>query len=166
MVLHLLRRWLAISPAKNNETPLLELSEDWEPRESSMERCLAVSAEGKNGCLALMWKEGNKVTIQNYSKYHIDSLVKMEDGTDIRFTGFYGQADPTLRNQAWDMLRRIKSNIVGGDFNAILNNVEKDGGRRKPQNLMNDFRELLEELTLVDIKTSVRWFTWSNNRKG
>ncbi|KAA3489415.1 reverse transcriptase [Gossypium australe] len=110
-----------------------------------MEGCLAVSAEGKSGGLALMWKEGNKVTIQNYSKYHIDSLVKMDDGKDIRFTGFYGQADPTLRNQAWDMLRRIKSNvreewIVGGDFNAILNNAEKEGGRRKSQNLMNDFR--------------------------
>ncbi|KAA3461338.1 reverse transcriptase [Gossypium australe] len=124
-----------------------------------MEGCLAVSAEGKSGGPALMWKEGGKVTIQSYSKYHVDSLVRMDDGTDIRFTSFYGQADPALRNQAWDMLRRIKSIvregwIVGGDFNAILNNAEKEGGRTKPNNSMNDFSELLEELSL------------SNNREG
>ncbi|KAA3470172.1 reverse transcriptase [Gossypium australe] len=136
-----------------------------------MEGCLAISEEGTSGGLALLWRERNKVTIQSYSKYHVDSLVNLEDGTDIRFTGFYGQAEPTLRNEAWDMLRRIKSNvrggwIVGGEFNAILNDAEKEGGRRKPRNSMNDFNKFLEELSLVDIKTRAGWFTWSNNRDG
>ncbi|KAA3470354.1 reverse transcriptase [Gossypium australe] len=126
-----------------------------------MEGCLAVSAEGKSGGLALMWKEGAKFSIQSYSKFHIDSLVGLDDGTDLRFTGFYGHSDLALRNQASDMLRRTNSSVREGGMDA-----EKEGGRRKPKTFMNDFSELLEELSLVDIKTRIGWFTWSNNREG
>ncbi|KAG8489184.1 hypothetical protein CXB51_017232 [Gossypium anomalum] len=98
-----------------------------------MEGCMVVSSEGKSGGLALMWREGVKVTVQNYSKYHIDSLVSLDDG---------------------------------GDFNAILNNAEKEGGRRKPKSSMDDFRNILEELVLIDVKPSSGWFTWTNNREG
>ncbi|TYH38271.1 hypothetical protein ES332_D12G099000v1, partial [Gossypium tomentosum] len=57
------------------------------------EGCLAVCSEGRSGGLALMWREGVRVT----------------DGENLRFTGFYGQVDPRLRQHAWDMLRRVKS---------------------------------------------------------
>ncbi|XP_016669954.1 uncharacterized protein [Gossypium hirsutum] len=104
--------------------------------------------------LALLWREGMTVMIQNYSKYHIDSLVCLEDGMRLRLTGFYGQADPNNRNLSWDMLRRVKDTInegwiLAGDFNAILNNAEKEGGRRKPRSSMEDFCKLLEELALI-----------------
>ncbi|TYG40385.1 hypothetical protein ES288_D12G088500v1, partial [Gossypium darwinii] len=84
-----------------------------------MEGCLAVCSEGRSGGLALMWREGVRVTVQNYSKYHIDASDSMQDGENLRFTGFYGQVDPRLRQHAWDMLRRVKSRnnekwIVGG----------------------------------------------------
>ncbi|MBA0725626.1 hypothetical protein Golax_022194, partial [Gossypium laxum] len=120
-----------------------------------MDGYLAVSSEGKSGGLALMWREGVRVTVQNYSKYHIDSLVKMDNGEVFRFTGIYGQTIPALRHQAWDMLKRVSSSvnegwIVGGDFNAILNNSEKEGGRRKPKVLMDEFCDLIEELNLND----------------
>ncbi|TYG95572.1 hypothetical protein ES288_A11G278600v1, partial [Gossypium darwinii] len=120
------------------------------------------------GCLT---REGMKVTIQNYSKYHIDSLVCLDDGMRLRFTGFYGQAYPNNRNHSWDMLRRVKGMvnegwIVAGDFNAILNNAKKEGGRRKAHSSMEDFCKLLEELALVDVKTKNGWFTWTNNREG
>ncbi|TYJ27776.1 hypothetical protein E1A91_A07G212200v1, partial [Gossypium mustelinum] len=127
-----------------------------------MEGCLAVDSEGKSGGLALLWKEGVNVSVQNYSKFHIDSLVSMDDGEKFRFTGFYSQTDPSLRQQSWDMLRRVKSMvnegwIVGGNFNAILNNSEKEGGRRKPWTLMDDFCDMLEELSLTDVKTPNGW---------
>ncbi|KAK5846194.1 hypothetical protein PVK06_002468 [Gossypium arboreum] len=31
---------------------------------------------------------------------------------------------------------------------------------------MDDFREVIDELSLVDLKTDNRWFTWVNNREG
>ncbi|MBA0636311.1 hypothetical protein Godav_029103 [Gossypium davidsonii] len=84
-----------------------------------MEGCLAVISDGKSGGLAVMWREGVRVTVQNYSNYHIDTLVDVNDGQMLRFTGFYGQSDPCFRQNAWDMLRRVKSRnnekwIVGG----------------------------------------------------
>ncbi|PPR92751.1 hypothetical protein GOBAR_AA27918 [Gossypium barbadense] len=87
------------------------------------------------------------------------------------FTGFYGQADPNNKNLSWDMLRRVKGTvnegwIVAGDFNAILNNAEKEGGRRKPRSSMEDFCKLIEEMELLDVKTKNGWFMWTNNRKG
>ncbi|PPR81018.1 hypothetical protein GOBAR_AA39697 [Gossypium barbadense] len=123
-----------------------------------MEGCMAVNSEGKSSGLALMLKERVKITLQNYSKYHIDSLVSLDNGNELRFTGFYGQANLNLRKESWDMLRRVKRTvkegwIVGGDFNAIFNNVENEGGRKKPRCSMDEFCDILDELDLVDVKT-------------
>ncbi|KAK8264561.1 hypothetical protein V6Z12_D12G118100 [Gossypium hirsutum] len=133
--------------------------------------CLAVSSEGKSNGLAMMWREDVDVTIQTYSKFHIDSLIKLDNGEVIRFTSFYGHPNPNLRHHAWDMLKKVKDKvnegwIVGGDFNAILNNSEKEGGRRKPTNMMEDFWDILDVLNLSDVKTKNGWFTWTNNREG
>ncbi|PPD98997.1 hypothetical protein GOBAR_DD03961 [Gossypium barbadense] len=53
--------------------------------------------------------------------------------------------------------------IVGGDFNAIIDEAEKERGRRKPRVTMDEFRDAMEELALVDIKTDNGWFMWVNN---
>ncbi|KAK8335228.1 hypothetical protein V6Z11_A09G040200 [Gossypium hirsutum] len=119
-----------------------------------MEGCLAVNACGKSGGLVMMWKEGTNFEVKSYSSNHIDSLIRVENDNPIRFTGFYGNADPTKRKSSWDMLRRAGSLvkekwIIGGDFNAILDNSEKEGGRRKPQALMDEFCEVTDELSLA-----------------
>ncbi|KAK8302816.1 hypothetical protein V6Z12_D04G111000 [Gossypium hirsutum] len=44
-----------------------------------MEGCMAVNSEGKSGGLALMWREGVKVDVQNFSNCHIDSLVTLDE---------------------------------------------------------------------------------------
>ncbi|KAH1039300.1 hypothetical protein J1N35_041043 [Gossypium stocksii] len=41
-----------------------------------------------------------------------------------------------------------------------MDDAEKEGRRRKAGTHMEDFREVLEELALVDIKPSRGWFTW------
>ncbi|TYH10966.1 hypothetical protein ES288_A07G220900v1 [Gossypium darwinii] len=136
-----------------------------------MEGCLAVNANGKSGGLVMMWKESDKVKVQTYSSNHIDSIIKLENDNPIRFTGFYGNAEPNKRQCSWNMLRRVGQSvaekwIIGGDFNAILDNAENEGGRRKPRVLMEDFREVVDELSMVDLKTDNGWFTWVNNRDG
>ncbi|KAK8359329.1 hypothetical protein V6Z12_A04G087900 [Gossypium hirsutum] len=105
-----------------------------------MEGCMAINSEGKSGGIPLIWKEGVKVDVQNFSNHHIDSLVTVDENEVIRFTGFYGQVDPNLRSQSWDMLRRVKRTvkegwIVGGNFNAIINNIEKERGVESRENL-------------------------------
>ncbi|TYI30108.1 hypothetical protein ES332_A05G362000v1 [Gossypium tomentosum] len=136
-----------------------------------MQNGLAVNSEGQSGGLALMWRDGMNFSIQNYSKHHIDSLVKLENNKNIRVTGFYGHANPNLRSSSWDIFRRVGESvreewIVGGDFNAILNDAEKEDGRRGVRAQMNEFKEVMDELALVDIKPDSGWFTWVNNRSG
>ncbi|PPD89910.1 hypothetical protein GOBAR_DD13158 [Gossypium barbadense] len=93
---------------------------------------LAVNSVGKSGGLAMLWKDGIKVDIQNYSRHHIDSVIQLEDQRSFRFIGFYGHADLNQRNDSWNMLKRVGGMvneiwIVGGDFNAIVNRAEKEG---------------------------------------
>lgn len=67
------------------------------------------------------------------SANHIDVAVKLQ-GQDHqwRCTGFYGFADHNLRHRSWDLLRLLAGQynlpwIVGGDYNEILSNEEKQG---------------------------------------
>ncbi|PPD97292.1 hypothetical protein GOBAR_DD05683 [Gossypium barbadense] len=145
-----------------------------EPRQRHMvkwiEGCLAVNAIGKSGGLFMMWKEGTKVEIKNYSNNHIDSLIHLENDKVICFTRFYGNVDSNKRQSSWDMLRKIGKSvkekwIIEGDFNAILNYMEKDKGMRKQKTLIDDFQVIVDELSF-DLEMDKGWFTWVNNREG
>ncbi|KAA3477279.1 expansin-A1-like [Gossypium australe] len=72
-----------------------------------MSGCLAVSLEGRRGGLAMLWKEGVDVSIQNYSSHYIDSLSQ----NSIRFTRFYSHVYPNLRSRSWDILRIMRSMV-------------------------------------------------------
>ncbi|KAH1056390.1 hypothetical protein J1N35_034455 [Gossypium stocksii] len=57
-----------------------------------------------------------------------------------------------------DFLRRVgdavkEEWVVRGDFNAMLNDAEKEGGRRIVKAHVNEFRDVLDDLALVDIKS-------------
>ncbi|MBA0822140.1 hypothetical protein Goarm_018954, partial [Gossypium armourianum] len=56
--------------------------------------------------------------------------------------------------------------FVGGDFNAIIDDAEKEGGHKKSRVDKEEFKDVLEELALVDIKADRGWFTWVNNSEG
>ncbi|TYJ17203.1 hypothetical protein E1A91_A09G036000v1 [Gossypium mustelinum] len=140
-------------------------------RKCRMGGCLAVNAEGRSRGLVMMWKDSKQVKIQTYSSNHIDSLIHVENDRPIRFKSFYGNADPNKRQSSWNMLRRVgqmvnEKWIIGGDFNGLLDEAEKEGGRRKATVLMEDFRSIIDELSMVDLKTDNGWFTWVNNREG
>lgn len=55
--------------------------------------------------------------------------------------------------------------IIGEDFNEIVDDSEKSGGRRKLRVVVEDFRKVIDDLTMVDIKLDKGWFTWANNRR-
>ncbi|PPD97602.1 hypothetical protein GOBAR_DD05374 [Gossypium barbadense] len=135
----------------------------------SVKRRLLETDGGVLGCELEREEWGHGSDVEGRRGSH--DLELFEDGEKFRFTGLYGQTESSLRHQAWDMLRRVKSTvnegwIVGGDFNAILNDAEKEGGRRKPRALVDEFKNILEELSLTDVRTCNGWFTWMNNREG
>ncbi|KAK8328369.1 hypothetical protein V6Z11_A11G246800 [Gossypium hirsutum] len=96
---------------------------------------LVVDLVGRNGGLALMWRDGMDVSIQSYSKHHIDSMVNLENNKKMRGRGLG------------------KGGLGGwGRFYAILNDAEKEGGCRGVRAHMNDLKKVMDELALVDIK--------------
>jgi hypothetical protein len=57
-----------------------------------------VDSVGRSGGLLLLWKIDCNITIQNYSRRHINAVVASK-GTKPgwKFTGFYGHPDTTKR---------------------------------------------------------------------
>ena len=134
-----------------------------------MEGCFVVNSEGRKGGLILLWSNTVSVCVRSFSAGHIDSLIQGK-GREWRFTGFYGNPRPELRRFSWELLKKLAGDqkdrnmawLVGGDWNEILFDEEKDGGARKSWALMNEFQEALEEAGLEDLGFHGQRFTWAN----
>ena len=53
-----------------------------------------------------------------------------------------------------------------GDFNDILSNEEKWGGRARDDRSFKDFNSFIERNSLVDLGFTGNPWTWSNNWEG
>jgi exonuclease III len=72
--------------------------------------CLfVVDSVGRSGGLALLWKDPELVEIQNYSRRHINAIVKDRAVAQLwKFTGFYGHPDWTKRHESWALLNHLR----------------------------------------------------------
>ena len=126
--------------------------------------------ENRSGGLALLWSENITVSLQSFSKGHIDVLVEeAEISIKWRFTGFYGHPETHLRKQSWELLKLLHSQmnfpwLVAGDFNEILSEDEKLGGNSRLQGQMTGFREALDACWLKDLGYVGNKFTWVRSK--
>lgn len=96
------------------------------------------------------------MSLRSKSKLHIDVDIKEASGRVWRFTGVYGKSQSNQKFRTWEMIRDLSTPTNGpwlcaGDFNEILYNHEKEGGRSRPQSCMDHFREALEACELQDL---------------
>lgn len=81
-------------------------------------------------------------------------------------TCFYGHLEVSQRKIGFDLLNSFKTNELGwcfiGDYNEILTNDEKVGGRGKSEGQMMLFRNILDKGSLFDLRWRGDKFTWSN----
>ncbi|KAL5752459.1 hypothetical protein ACOSQ2_022966 [Xanthoceras sorbifolium] len=109
------------------------------------------------------------VSIQSYTKGHIDSIIKDEFGARWRFTGFYGEPKHNMRVHSWSLMRRLKGMcnlpwLICGDFNEVLRDNEKLGGVLRSYGAMPQFREVLDDCGLIDMGFKGSKFTWHNRQ--
>jgi hypothetical protein len=128
-----------------------------------------VDSVGRSGGLALLWKDDKEVEIQNFSRRHINAVVKEDGLLPWKLTGFYGHPDWAKRHEAWALLSHLKQYnpmpwLVIGDFNEILEQSEKEGGVLRREAQMDLFLNTLEDCYLSDLGFRGPKFTWVGRR--
>lgn len=75
------------------------------------------------------------------------------------------------RAQSWDLLRTLHNQystpwIIEGDFNEVLHNSEKTGGRDRVNLQMDAFQQALSDCVLTDVGYRGSPYTWTSKRMG
>ncbi|XP_062028495.1 uncharacterized protein LOC133744394 [Rosa rugosa] len=119
--------------------------------------------------LALLWGPEVHVDFRSSSPHHIDVEV-CESGAlaSWRFTGIYGVASRTERNQTWSMIETLAQQncslpwLMAGDFNEIMSHVDKSGGVPRAATAMNKFGQTMVLAGLLDMGFVGCKYTWSD----
>lgn len=123
---------------------------------------------GLSGGLAIFWKDHVDLSVLFQSPNLVDCLVKF-NGSSFYFSFVYGNPNPCLRT--WEKIERLEISrrnqpwFLQGDFNEILGNHEKKGGRLRPESSFKDFRHLVRRCDLSDIKAIGDKFSWAGQRR-
>lgn len=131
-----------------------------------------VNPTGRSGGLALLWLNDYNIEIFNFSKSHINVLIKDVGGIEKwKSTGFYGQPDTAKRRESWALLKHLSLLqpilwLCVGDFNEILEQRGKKGSKIRSEPQMNRFRCCLKDCGLGDLGYIGPNYTWNNGRGG
>ncbi|MBA0568742.1 hypothetical protein Golob_006212 [Gossypium lobatum] len=77
---------------------------------------------------------------------------------------------PRIINLGITMIKRKNNKVGNGEgldeslIRMVIDDAKKCGGRRRPKVAMDNFRIIMDDLALVDVKPDKGWFTWTNNR--
>lgn len=151
------------------ETKLHKNKMGWVKQKLGFNNMLVVDSVGRSGGLALLWSDEKGVEIQNYSHRHIHAKVNQPGTTRWFFTRFYRHPKAQKRCKAWDLLRFVKSKVNGpwlcaGDFNKILTDSGKVGGRKCPRFRMENFKNTMDFCGLYELQCNGSVFTWDNGQ--
>lgn len=121
-----------------------------------MDRMEVYESDGASGGLLLTWRSPVVIETLNIEKNFIDAVVGGATDEKWRLTGFYGEPKWEDKHLSWSYLRDLHSRmnipwVVIGDFNEILYSHEKEGGARRPDRMMQEFREALVDCQLDDM---------------
>ncbi|KAK4386016.1 hypothetical protein Sango_2472200, partial [Sesamum angolense] len=86
-----------------------------------------------------------------------------------RLTGFYGDADSSLRKLSWNTLRQLNDNsalpwVCGRNFNGILYSHEQKSRNLTPAWQVREFPAAISDANLADLGSGTK-YAWCNNRE-
>ena len=108
--------------------------------------------------------------MDSFSTYHIDSIINGCSENAWRHIGFYGELDRS-KDDGWNMLHMLSSKrklpwCCFEDFNELLKVKDKKGGVPRTHNLMQSFRDVLDQCSFVDLGFTRPDYTWYGRRWG
>ena len=124
----------------------------------------------QSGGLALLWRETQALEIQNFTRRHINVIVKEADNKVFwKLTCFYGYLVATKRHESWALLEHLKIFqpqpwVCIRDFNEILTQEEKTRPVVRKERQMDQFRNALEACQLKDLGYKGAMHMWNNGR--
>ncbi|XP_072054775.1 uncharacterized protein [Arachis hypogaea] len=130
-----------------------------------------VDLDGLSGGLAMAWKDGYTVQILQHGRFFIAALVLTAGFNDpYSVLGVYLNSNDQHRMAQFAELTSVTQQFDGkvvlmGGFNAIFNQLEKEGGDAKSPSI-ETFNSFIDDNSLIDIGMVGRPFTWLNRRRG
>ena len=128
--------------------------------------------EGRSGGLALFYMDAYDVSILYFDKRMIDISATIE-GHKVFMTFVYGDPVVECREYVWERLTRMSTTRTGawlmcGDFNEIVSNQEKRGGRKRPETSFLPFKLMLNICGMMEFPykgNSMSWIGYKSSRK-
>ncbi|KAM0955247.1 hypothetical protein EV1_023409 [Malus domestica] len=131
----------------------------------------AVEPRGIGRGLCVLWRHASQVV---WIKSR-DFMIEAEIWDDCKqcawhLCAIYASTDEKKRRDQWMSLSQRISRagercLLIGDFNDILSNDEKEGGKYRSVASLRDFREFVARNELMDLGYEGYPFTWRNNRE-
>ena len=131
---------------------------------------LAISARGKSGGICMLWSSAIEVRVIEFNSHLI--VVKVMEGMEgWHLVGFYGPPHSVRKLEIWENLGAVLESMEGlwicmGDFNMVVEEAEKEGGRPGSGSTPNFLKDLMFDLGIVDLGFCGNKFTWANKRWG
>ncbi|CAL1380247.1 unnamed protein product [Linum trigynum] len=125
-----------------------------------------VEAQGFAGGIWALWNS-NELTL--CGEYGTDQLLhlhfRLTSGEECVISCIYGLPQLSTRRGLWETMRRLVSQmdlpwLLIGDFNAMLGPEDKQGGRGFNMAPSREFREAVEDCSLLEIDYCGPRFTW------
>lgn len=131
-----------------------------------------VDPVGKRGGMLIFWKD----SVQISQIIKTDFCIEVEVAGDV-FEGkcwvvfIYASVEDSKRRLQWEYLKSRKNAwgtrwAVGGDFNDILRQEDKQGGIKRLENSFVPFRTFVRDMCMRELCFKGRRWTWANNRQG
>jgi hypothetical protein len=133
--------------------------------------CL-IPSMGIAGGLCLAWKDGVDIEVTLANQFLINAMVFFDPPNQPWMMTFvHAPHNCSGRSIFWDQLNFIGSSFRGlwlcaGDFNCILSQFEKKGGKIVGDLTRSELKPFLDSGELIDLGFKGNSFTWTNKRMG
>ena len=130
---------------------------------------ISVPPVSLSGGLVVFWKDFVDISLCFSSPNLVDLFVQSNKG-NFYLSFVYGHPNPSFRNHLWERLERTFTTregsplLIMGDFNKILSNREKRGGRQRPELSFQDMRRMVRCCNFSDLKSIGDRFSWAGQR--